>query len=393
MLASDSGTVLHRAMPYTDTLTLRYDQSSFNLEFAALSYATSRGINYTYWMSGIGMQDWTSLRGTPKTYFTDLSPGTYTFLVKAESNVGNWESAERRLVIHILPPFWLSTTAYVFYLASVLLLIYIAANRYKKYLEVKNQRKIKLFQFEKDREIYQAKIEFFTNIAHEIQTPLTLIRGPVERIMGRLDELPLFKKSILLIDKNTNRLLSLTSQLLDFRKTEIDQFGLNFVNLNIIQVLKQEISSFKPEAEKKKIRVEVKVPKAILTAFVDYEAFTKIISNLLSNAIKYGTSWVKVELLPVMGGDENFVVLVSNDGGHIGPEYKDKIFEPFFRISKNADKPGTGIGLPIARSLAELHSGTLKLLQSDQELTIFELSLPIHHSVEFNLSKWKKMGW
>jgi signal transduction histidine kinase/ligand-binding sensor domain-containing protein len=392
VLASDSGAILRHAMPYTDTLTLRYDQSSFNLEFAALSYSSSRAINYKYRMSDIGMEDWTEVKGPPKAYFTDLSPGTYHFLVKAESNVGNWESAERGLVIHILPPFWLSTTAYVIYLALVLILIYLAASRYRKYLEAKNQRKLKLFQFEKDKEIYQAKIEFFTNIAHEIQTPLTLIRGPVERIMGRIEELPSFKKSMQLIDKNTNRLLSLSSQLLDFRKTEIDQFGLNFVNLNIVQVLKQEISNFKAEAEKKKMKIEVKVPKSILTAFVDYEAFTKIISNLLSNAIKYGTSQLKVELLPVKTGDENFVILLCNDGGQIGPEYKERIFEPFFRMSKNSDKPGTGIGLPIARSLAELHGGSLKLLQSDQELTIFELSLPIHHLVEFNLSKWKKMG-
>ncbi|WP_230383837.1 ligand-binding sensor domain-containing protein [Pedobacter endophyticus] len=391
MLPNTKGTVLKRSILYTDTVTLNYNQSSFNIEFAAFSYISPRTITYQYQMQGIGTNEWTRVKNNQRAYFTDLSPGTYTFVLKAHDGVGGWASKERKLVVKILPPFWKSLPAYIIYFLLIAVAFYLSASYYRKVLEARNQRKLQLFQFEKDKEIYQAKIEFFTNIAHEIQTPLTLIKGPLERILNRIDEVPTIKRSINMIDKNTNRLLSLTSQLLDFRKTEIDQFGLSFVKLNITQVLKQEISVFKPELEKRKIKFELDVPKTGLIAFVDYEAFTKIVSNLLSNAIKYAASGIRVELFLVENEDNRFVIRFVNDGDPIPFEVRDKIFEPFYRVHKDTDKPGTGIGLPIARSLAELHTGSLTLAHSDELLIVFELTLPIHHSIEFSLNKWKKL--
>ncbi|MBC6110319.1 two-component regulator propeller domain-containing protein [Pedobacter fastidiosus] len=382
--------VLSQAILYTDTVRLNYNQSSFNIEFATFSYTSPKTIDYLYQMEGVGNNEWTNLRNNQKAYFTDLAPGTYNFLVKARDNVGGWVSKTRHIVIQIRPPFWKSGFAYFIYILLVLIAFYLSANYYRKMLESKNQRKLQLFEFEKDREIYQAKIEFFTNITHEIQTPLTLIKGPVERLLDRIEDAPAIKKSLQMIDKNTNRLLALTAQLLDFRKTEIDQFGLSFVKLNIIQVLRQEVTAFKPEIEKKHIKLELKFPKTSLIAFVDYEAFRKIISNLLSNALKYASSKIIIELLPTVEDHREFVIRFATDGEPIPKELREKIFEPFYRMSRNIDKPGTGIGLPIARSLAELHTGSLLLIEYQNGLNIFELKLPIHHSIEFNLSKWKK---
>jgi len=391
VIPGQKNAVLAQSILYTDTVSLNYNQSSFNIEFAAFSYPSPKTIDYYYRMAGVGTDGWTNLKNNQKAYFTDLAPGTYTFMVKATDNAGGWESKIRRLVIQIHPPFWKSSYAYLFYILLILLTFYLSANYYRKMLESKNQRKLQLFEFEKDREIYQAKIEFFTNITHEIQTPLTLIKGPVERILDRIDEAPSIKRSLQMIDKNTNRLLALTAQLLDFRKTEIDQFGLSFVKLNITQVLRQEVTAFKPEIEKKHIKLGLNFPKTSLIAFVDYEAFTKIISNLLSNALKYARSKIIIELLPGLEGTDAFIIQFATDGDPIPKDLREKIFEPFYRMSRNIDKPGTGIGLPIARSLAELHSGTLILAEYQNGLNIFELTLPIHHSIEFNLSKWKKI--
>ncbi len=386
-----NGAVLSQAIQYTDTIHLNYNQSSFNIEFATFSYTSPKTIDYTYRMEGVGNNEWTNLKNNQKAYFTDLAPGTYNFMIKASDHLGGWVSKTRHIVIQIHPPFWKSGYAYFFYLLLVLILFYLSADYYRKMLESKNQRKLQLFEFEKDREIYQAKIEFFTNLTHEIQTPLTLIKGPVERILNRIEDAPEIKKSLQMIDKNTNRLLALTAQLLDFRKTEINQFGLSFVKLNIIQVLRQEVILFKPEIEKKHIKFELKLPKTILIAFVDHEAFRKIISNLLSNALKYARSIIIIELLPTVEDNNEFAIQFATDGEPVPKELREKIFEPFYRMSRNIDKPGTGIGLPIARSLAELHNGTLVMADSENELNIFELTLPIHHSIEFNLSKWKKI--
>jgi signal transduction histidine kinase len=382
---------LKKSILFTDTITLTNDQSSFNIEFAAFNYASSAAIQYKYLMKGIDMKDWTFLKNNQRAYFTDLSPGTYTFLVKAESNVGTWESKERVLVIKIRPPLWRSPAAYVVYAILFVLAIYFSVTYYHRYQEGKHRRKMQLFEFEKEKEIYQAKIEFFTNMTHEIQTPLTLIKGPIEWAMKKAEDNPSIKRSLQKVEKNTNRLLELTAQLLDFRKTEMDQFGLNFVKLNINQVLKQETEVFEFEAANKNIRFETKLPKEQLIAFVDYEAFNKIISNLLSNAIKYSSSVVKLELVPIKAAETDFTILVSNDGKPIPSEFSEKIFEPFFRMKDTSEKPGTGIGLPIARSLAELHNGSLKLVEHTGGWIVFKLMLPIHHSIEFNLSKWKKL--
>ena len=248
------------------------------------------------------------------------------------------------------------------------------------------------FKNKKEKEIYQAKIEFFTNIAHEIQSPLTLIQGPVERIMNKIDDVPSVKHSMQMISKNTNRLLALTTQLLDFRKTEIDQFGLSFVSLNIIHTLRQEISIYKPQIDRKKLIFEFKIPEnASLVAFVDHEAFNKIIGNLLSNAIKYAASYITVAIKIMDEADNQFVIQFINDGSPISGEFKEKIFEPFYRLRRHMDKPGTGIGLSLARSLAELHNGSLNLMETSEQMIIFELRLPVHHSIEFSLTKWKKI--
>ncbi|UKT65942.1 ligand-binding sensor domain-containing protein [Pedobacter mucosus] len=380
---------LTKSILYTDTVVLEHNQNNFSIEFAALNYSSAEVTRYEYLMKGLDKTR-TYLNSNRQAYFTDLSAGRYTFIVRAKSNVGSWIGKERHIFIKILPPFWESHTAYLLYLLMLTGTLFLTVRYYHRYLERKNLNKQQLFEHEKEKEIYTAKIEFFTNIAHEIQTPLTLILGPVERMIKKADEHLGIKKSLYMVEKNAKRLAELTSQLLDFRKTEMHQFGLNFVNTDITWLLKEQIASFRQEAEKNKISLKLEIPKNHVVVFADREALVKICSNLISNAIKYAETFAVVSLSEIQVTDEQFIVRFSNDGEGIPDEFKDKIFEPFFRLYSK-DKPGTGIGLSLARSLTELHNGSLKLTSSGVDLVAFELSLPIHQKFEFNLSSWKKI--
>ena len=380
---------LKKSILYTDTIVLSHNQNTFSIEFAALNYSSPEVTRYEFLMQGLD-RNRTYLSRNRKAYFTELSAGNYTFLVKAMSNVGSWRGKERRLFIKILPPFWESNAAYLFYLLALSSILFWSIRYYHRYLERKNLNKLLRFEHEKEKEIYQAKIEFFTNIAHEIQTPLTLILGPVERIIKKADEQIGIKKSLLMIEKNAKRLAELTNQLLDFRKTEMNQFGLNFVNIDINSLLKEQVLAFEQEAEKSHISLSLELPKDHVIVFADTEALIRICSNLISNAIKYAAGTAAVCLATVNPGDETFTIRFSNDGKGIPDEFSTRIFEPFFRL-RNKEKPGTGIGLALAKSLSELHNGSLTLISSANDAVIFELTLPIHQQFEFKLSSWKKI--
>lgn len=382
------GSPLDTSILYTDTIVLPYDQNNFSIEFAALNYSSPEVTQYEYLMQGLD-KNRTYLSRNRKAYFTDLSAGDYTFIVRAQSNVGSWTGKERRLFIKILPPFWKTYTAYFAYLLILATCLFWSIHYYHRYLERKNLNKLKLFEHEKEKEIYQAKIEFFTNIAHEIQTPITLILGPVE-LMAKKAEEESMKKSLLMVKRNAKRLAELTSQLLDFRKTEINQFGLNFVNTDINRLLKEQIAAFTAEAEKSKISLNAELPENPVIAFTDREALVKICSNLISNAIKYAAATATVTLVAESAADGQFIIRFSNDGKGIPSEFRERIFEPFFRW-RGKDKPGTGIGLSLAKSLTELHNGSLKLVSGDTNMIVFELTLPVHQKFEFKLSSWKKI--
>ncbi|WP_242691651.1 ligand-binding sensor domain-containing protein [Desertivirga arenae] len=378
---------LKKSILYTDSIVLAYNQNNFSIEFAALNYSSPEVTRYEFQMQGLDKSS-TYLSKNRKAYFTDLSPGEYTFILKAKSNVGSWIGNERKLHIRILPPFWKSEIAYVIYILILSLSLFWAIRYYHRNLERKNLQKLRLFEHEKEKEIYQAKIQFFTNIAHEIQTPLTLILGPVELMVNDADEESEMKENLLMVEKHAQRLSELTGQLLDFRKTETHQFGLNFVNTNINKLLKEQVVAFQKEAEKSRIFLQLELPDYDIIAFADKEALVKITSNLISNALKYAGSASKIQLEAIGPDSSHFSIQFWNDGKGIPDDYREQIFEPFFRV-ESQDKPGTGIGLSLAKSLTELHSGTLKLLSGETDNVIFELTLPIHQKFEFNLSSWK----
>ncbi len=256
-------------------------------------------------------------------------------------------------------------------------------------LREKNKQRIKTLEIEKEREIYSAKIEFFTNITHEIRTPLTLIRLPVEKLLKLTQGNLLLNEQLTMINKNTNRLIHLTDQLLDFRKAEADNYTLNFVKTDINELLKELFSTYRPMAEEKQLSFSMEIPRATLMAYVDPEAIRKVFSNLFSNAIKYAEKTIRVKLFPFNSEDSVFHVEFKNDGLQIPTDQKEKIFEPFFRLKQTEKFAGTGIGLSLSRSLTELHKGTLEFKPSKDNYNYFFLSIPFHQQHEMDLEEFE----
>ncbi|MET4141082.1 ligand-binding sensor domain-containing protein/signal transduction histidine kinase [Pedobacter sp. UYP1] len=383
--------VLQQSISYTDQIILSNSQSSFNIDFAALSYFSPEKTEYAYKISGL-YNNWQYLKTNRKIYFTKLAPGEYVFEAKAMiQGSKEWSKNNIKLFIVVLPPFWKSPVAWFIYALLFIGLTALLIRQYHQRVQRKNNRRMEIFEHKKEKEIYQAKIEFFTNVAHEIRTPLTLIKGPMEKMIKAAGEVPAMEKNLKIMDRNTDRLLNLTNQLLDFRKTEVHGFSLNFVKANISEILHDVNLQFLLAAEQKELIYQTFLPTEPLYAYIDLEAFYKIMSNLVDNAIKYGKQIVKVTLT-VNEQEDQFIVAILNDGNKITPELKHKIFEPFFRTKEAEMKQGTGIGLSIAKSLAELHKGALKLEDSHSDYNILVATFPIHQMIEFNLKgKWKKI--
>jgi signal transduction histidine kinase/ligand-binding sensor domain-containing protein len=372
-----SGSPLTKSITNTEKLILTHKQSTFSIDFASLSYTSPEMTEYAYKMEGLD-KDWILLKTNRKVYFTDLSPGTYTFKVKAANSSGIWNTAETKLIIQILPPWWFSPFAYLGYSLVIILIITYLINSYHKRSEEKNRRNIEQLESTKEKEIFEAKIEFFTNVAHEIRTPLTLIKGPLEKVIRHTADVPAIKDSLKIMERNTNRLIDLSNQLLDFRQTEIKGFSINCIKVDISELLEDTYTNFKPLAEQKSLHFEMEIPPNKLWAFVDIEAFNKILTNLFSNAIKYADTMVAITLLPFRLEDSTFNIEIRNDGYLIPDDMKEKIFEPFFRLRETEKQKGTGIGLALSRSLAQLHNGTLTMREQGNLVNVFYLTIPIN---------------
>lgn len=365
---------LQESLLNTPHIRLNYMQSSLSFDFAALYYTSPQNIEYAYKLEGVD-KDWNYIKTNRRVYFTNLSPGIYRFVVKSTDSKGNWANNEKSLTIEILPPWWLSKLAYTVYILLGILAVYIVIMFYHNRQKEKQKIQMALFERAKEKEAYESKIEFFTSIAHEIRTPLTLIRAPMEKIMNNIGQVPQVEKYLRAMDKNTQRLLELTNQLLDFRKVESGEFSLNKEQVNITELLQTLHVNFLPLAERKQINFQLSIPSKNAYAYLDEDATIKIISNLIDNAIKYCKSSVNITLRTSYIKKE-VIITITNDGQVIPPELQERVFEPFFRTPHGEKITGSGIGLSLAKSLAELLGGTI-VLHSADGINIFTLHLPL----------------
>ena len=359
----EANSFLKKSIIYTNQITLPHDKSSFSIDFTVLSYHSPEMTTFSYFMKGLD-KDWTVINPNRKVYFTNLVPGNYIFNLKASIN-GNHIIESKQLIINILPPWWTTFWAYILYSILIIAIIY---NVFVSYHIILEDRK--------EKEIYEAKIDFFTNLAHEIKTPLTLIKGPLENLLEQVDKIPEIKEDIVLMDRNTNRLIALVTQILDFRKVENKRFSVELRKVNVTNLLKESYLNFSPLLKKRKLVYTIDCPAEDIYAIVDEEALNKIFSNLYNNAIKFAIQNVAIRLMPVHKDANYCYIEFENDGFKIPYEKREKIFEPFYRLSESKQE-GTGIGLALARSLTELINGGLYLKETTDSSIIFVLCLPI----------------
>ncbi len=371
---SDENSPLKKAIHHTQKIVLHHHQSTIAFDFVALSYNAPKANQYAYIMEGID-KDWTYISSNQSASYAKLSPGSYTFKVKGSNNDGVWNEEGTQLEIVILPPWWQSGVAQLFYFTLLIASVYYLLNRYKKRTEKRHAEKQKLFETEKEKELYSAKVEFFTNIAHEIRTPVTLINGPLESLCEMEINDPEIKKSLKVMKKSTSELVGLVNQLLDFRKIDSNKFLLNITFQNLTTLLKDLWIGFETAAKHQHKSIELVLPAEDIILPFDAGALNKVFNNLLTNALRYSDQQIRIEL---RSENQSVKVLFSNDGDLIPTELHEKIFDPFFQVNKHRNTTSSsGIGLSLARSLTELHDGTLECETRDG-LNIFTVCLPVH---------------
>lgn len=355
------------------SLRLDHDQNSIAFRMATLNYAVPQVKDLEYRLKGYE-DKWQNISDNAIIAFSKLPFGHYTLEVrKAGGQNGAPNDRPFSMNIEIEPPFYLSPPAIIFYIIFASTVMWLIIRAYHAHHEAKRKLSIESFEREKEKELYQFKIKFFTNVAHEIRTPLSLIKAPLENILnGRSVKDQRVLDDLNVMELNTQRLLNLTNQLLDFRRAEQDTMRMNFVRCDICQIINDTLKRFRPAMRQRSLTLSVHLPNEGLTAHVDKEGFTKILSNLLNNALRYGSAhvWLTLDAHP-----DSFTLLISNDGPVIPQNMRQRIFEPFVRIGNNEQASGTGIGLPMSKSLAELHHGQL-LMDNNEKLNTFMLTLP-----------------
>ena len=370
--------MLPKALNQMEQLELSYKDNVFSLLYASLSYCTPEKNRYAYMLVGFD-KDWNYVGSQNKATYTNLPPGTYVFKVRATNNDGVWNEQEANLKIVIHPPFYWNTFSKILYF----ILLCIALTFFIRFLlrrsEKKHTAEITQLNVNKEKEVHEAKIKFFTMIAHEIRTPVSLIIGPLEKIMKSSIQMPeALHNDLSIIDRNSQRLLFLVNQLLDFRKVEQEGMVMRYASQNIRQLLEAVCVRFKPFITQHGAHLEVEYPDADFTAMVDSEAVTKLISNLLTNASKYTKDKVILSCT-AQPEQHTFVVRVTDNGIGISKEEQQKIFKPFYQAMDN--KPGTGIGLSIVKSIVELHNGCIEVESEVGKGSSFIVTFPIEQSV------------
>ncbi len=351
-------------------LDLGYDDAKMvTFSFASLSYCSPEKNQYAYMLEGFD-NDWNYIGNQHRATYTNLPAGTYIFRVKASNNDGVWSTNEVRLKIIVHPPFWWSWYAKILYLLLIGTAIWYYVRFRLKRAERRHNLQMERLKEEKENEVREARLNFFTMIAHEIRTPVSLIIGPLEKIMKRAEP----SEDMRVIERNAHRLLELVNQLLDFRKVEQQSLVMHFAPQNIHDLIESVSERFAPTFEHGGKVFTVNYPDERFTAIVDKEAVTKVVSNLLTNANKYTKDDVRLTCVEEPDG-EHFRIEVSDNGVGISESDQQRIFEPFFQAMDN--KPGTGIGLNIVKNIVDLHHGEIFVESEVGKGTTFTVLLPI----------------
>jgi signal transduction histidine kinase/ligand-binding sensor domain-containing protein/DNA-binding response OmpR family regulator len=354
--------ILNKSIESMSELNLKYNDRLVTLEFTTVDLINADKVKYRYKIDGFTNQWVTTKRN--EIAITSLPTGKYRLLIEACNSEGIWNNEAKVLLINVAPPFYYSSWAIMLYilvaLAIVLFLIYRGQRRHQMKLE---------------QQINEMKLRFFTNISHDLRTPLTLIITPLQTLLKDITDDSL-KKKLEVMFKNAQQLLSLINSLLDFRKLDVGAEVLHLKPGNIFDLVREIYSSFAVYATERKINFILNNSHENLWVKYDQDKMYKSIVNLLSNAFKYTPNGGIIKL-NLFIDETDVCISVSDNGIGISNEDKELVFNRFYQTSNNSRKTGSGIGLHIVSEYIKLHKGSIDIIDNKPSGCIFTLRFPL----------------
>lgn len=379
---SENHTILKKDISEATEITLNHNQTFIDIQFSSLSFINAENNKYAYKLeSTFNNGNWQYIGAQNNINLAALKAGNYLLKLVSlnEEDKPNVKIA-KSLKINILPPWWQTNWAYFIYILILLSVFVLIINFIKSKIFIKQALLLEQTENERQKELYDMKLDFFTNISHEIRTPLTLIKGPIEDLLETANDDGKIHKKLLTVKKNSDRLLKLINELLDFRKVESKNAKLYCEELDLVLFCYDIFESFKGLAIKKNIDYKFVMNSKEIPVFFDKNQMEKVIYNLLSNAFKFTKKSGKIVIsIEETGEDNNWVEIKIKDNGiGIPKQSKNNVFKSFFQLDERGHKnTGSGIGLALSKTIVELHSGKLEIEDEIETWTktVFKISL------------------
>lgn len=376
----DSTRILQNSLNVSEEVILRYNQNFFSISFTSLNYHNSNKCQFSYILEDFS-KSWVEAGEQRVAGFTNVPPGKYTLKIKATNEDGIYGPEIRQLSVIVQRPYWNTFIAYLVYTALLGAIIYFIINRFRLRSKQRQQAEMDELERAKSDEINQYKLQFFTDIAHEFRTPLTLILAPAALLAEKLENkrrMGLYARSIF---QNASKLQKLISELIEFRKVETRNMKLSFQRFDLVNYISKLIEAFAVYDKINDVKLTFVHPEEPLMAWIDPDKFERIVLNLLSNAIKYTPAGGRVEI-ELMEEALNFQLNVRDTGIGIPPEIIDRIFDRFYHHgSSSHDTPLTqesgGVGLSLTKGLVELHHGSIRVKNLASGGSEFCVSMPL----------------
>lgn len=364
----EEGSPLSKSINDLDELVLSHRQNDFSIEFAALDFRNSSFVQYAYILDGFE-EEWNFVGEKRMASYTNLPKGEYLFSVRSTNSEGLWLDNDRVLRVVILPSFWETGWAMAIYILLGLLLLGIVLWVLFSFYRLRSRMAL-------DREMSALKLQFFTDVSHELRTPLTLIAAPLDNVLenGSLDERD--REQLEVVRTNSNRMLRLMNQILDFRKIQNNKMRLRVERTRLGEFVASCSANFRKIAENRSVRLTISDLTDGATFWVDRDKIDTVIFNLLSNSFKFTPSGKSVAVtISIDNGD--CLIRVADEGCGMPKNKIPLIFERFttlqdYSLTKQA---GTGIGLSLVKEIMDLHKATISVDSEVGKGSLFELRI------------------
>jgi signal transduction histidine kinase/ligand-binding sensor domain-containing protein/DNA-binding response OmpR family regulator len=368
--------ILHKNIRLTKEITLEHFHNVVTFEFSALKFPLSANCEYAIQMENFD-RDWRTIGNDRTATFTNLAPGKYLFKVKSKEISAEWGNEYTSIKLNIKKPYWSTWWAYILFFMLFLGFLYLIRKYILAWGKLKAKFELEKLTHEKDSELYSSKQQFFTNISHEIRTPVTLILSSINRLFD--DQNNKDKKQIKAsqtIRRNSNLLLRLVNELLDVRKLETNDIVLDVSKNEFVSFAKEIYLSFSDIASDRNIKYSFTNDGSLTYLWFDTNQLEKVIFNLLSNAFKFTNDNGKIEFK--IETTEKEVILNINDTGiGLSADDKEKIFKRFYQVkyTHTEKNKGFGLGLSIVNDIVKLHKGQINVLSEFKKGSSFEVKL------------------